>query len=67
LILIKRGFRLFTKFGEKGLLILVKDTFVRGLIGGACDCLSTNILPKLQKVFIEDSEAVDYMFDFNDV
>lgn len=50
------GFRLVTKFGEKGVINLGKCMpFVGGVIGGAFDVASTKIIGKVaKKVFIED-------------
>lgn len=50
------GFRLVTKFGEKGVINLGKCVpFVGGVIGGAFDVASTKIIGKVaKKVFIED-------------
>ncbi len=66
----KVGFRLFTKFGEKGIINFGKAIpLLGGLIGGTCDCLSTKMIARTaKKVFIEDIEVVDTTcFDFNDV
>ena len=49
------GFRLLTKFGEKGAINLGKMVpLLGGLIGGTVDAFSTNIVGKMaQKLFIE--------------
>jgi hypothetical protein len=48
------GFRLVTKFGEKGVVNLGKAVpLVGGFIGGAVDGIGTNIVGKtVKKVFI---------------
>lgn len=68
----KVGFRLFTKFGEKGIINFGKAIpLLGGVIGGTCDCLSTKLIAKTAKnVFIEtiDIDIVDNTcFDFNEV
>ena len=52
------GFRLITKFGEKGAVNLVKLIPVAGgVIGGAVDVASTTVIAKNAiKLFIEDEE-----------
>jgi hypothetical protein len=51
------GFRLFTKFGEKGTINLGKMIpLVGGVIGGTLDGMSTNIIGNIaRKTFIESS------------
>ncbi len=51
----KVGFRLLTKFGEKGLLNLGKAVpIIGGVIGGGTDIVSTNAIGKIAiKVFIK--------------
>ena len=51
----KVGFRLVTKFGEKGAVNLVKLVpFAGGFVGGAFDLFGTKrIADKAKKVFIE--------------
>jgi hypothetical protein len=53
------GFRLFTKFGEKGAINLGKMVpLVGGVIGGAFDGISTNVIGKVARnIFIENSEG----------
>lgn len=51
----KVGFRLVTKFGEKGAINLVKMVpFAGGVVGGAFDLVGTKLIAeKAKKVFIE--------------
>lgn len=53
------GYRLLTKFGEKGILNLGKMVpLAGGIIGGTVDAVSTNIVGKAaMKLFIEDPIA----------
>ncbi|WP_227395932.1 EcsC family protein [Jeotgalibacillus aurantiacus] len=52
------GFKLLTKFGEKGVINLGKMVpLAGGVIGGTVDAVSTNIIGKVaHNVFIENSE-----------
>ena len=51
------GFRLMTKFGEKGIINLGKMVPIAGgLVGGTVDAVSTNTIGKIaRKLFINDS------------
>ncbi|NMH73919.1 EcsC family protein [Bacillus sp. RO2] len=53
------GFRLLTKFGEKGAINLGKMVLIAGgLIGGTIDAVSTNTIGNVaRKLFIEDSNV----------
>ena len=50
------GFRLLTKFGEKGVINLGKMVpFAGGVIGGTVDAITTNTIGKVaHKIFIQD-------------
>lgn len=54
----KVGFRLLTKFGEKGVINLAKGIpLLGGVIGGTCDAVSTNIIGDVAKdTFIGDGK-----------
>ena len=54
----KVGFRLFTKFGEKGLVNLGKAIpLIGGVIGGAVDSITTNTVGNIAKsIFIDIKE-----------
>ena len=54
------GFRLVTKFGEKGIINLGKAIpFVGGAIGGTVDGLSTNVIGKTAKrLFVENTDRL---------
>lgn len=56
------GFRLLTKFGEKGVINLGKMVpFAGGVIGGTVDAMTTNTIGKVaQKIFIQDQSFKDY-------
>jgi len=60
------GFRLLTKFGEKGVINLGKMVPIAGgLIGGTVDAVSTNTIGNVaRKIFIED--ATKKSFDDNE-
>ncbi len=55
------GFRLVTKFGEKGVINLGKAIpFVGGVIGGTIDGISTNTIGNIaREIFITSNEIVD--------
>lgn len=55
------GFRLLTKFGEKGLINLGKLVpLAGGIIGGAFDGISTNIIGNVTRnLFIENTDDTD--------
>jgi len=56
----KVGFRLLTKFGQKGAINLGKAVpLVGGIIGGAFDTVTTDIIGKIaKKTFINDDDKV---------
>lgn len=56
------GFRLLTKFGEKGVINLGKMVpFAGGVIGGTVDAITTNTIGKVaHKIFIQDQLDRDY-------
>ena len=57
------GFRLLTKFGQKGVINLGKTIpVVGGVVGGTVDSLSTNIIGKVAK---ETFPTIKKEFSFN--
>lgn len=55
------GFRLVTKFGEKGAVNLIKFVpFAGGIIGGTVNAIGTNVIGNLaRKTFIENNDLKD--------
>lgn len=53
------GFRLLTKFGEKGIINLGKMVpLAGGVIGGTVDAVSTNTIGNVaRRIFIEEAES----------